>query len=39
MNVVVWWFVLMLVAWAVTALVLWKTNIVVEEEEERGDRG
>lgn len=33
MNVVVWWFVLMLAAWAVTALVLWKTDVVVNEED------
>lgn len=38
MNVVIWWFALMFVAWAVTAVVLWKTNIVVQDEE-RESRG
>lgn len=36
MNVVVWWLLLMLAAWVVTAIVLWKTNIVVPNDRERG---
>jgi hypothetical protein len=34
MNVVVWWFVLMVAAWILMALILWGTNIVVGEEDE-----
>lgn len=33
MNVVVWWFVLMLAAWILSALILWKTNLVVPDED------
>jgi hypothetical protein len=33
-NVLVWWFVLMFAAWISVALILWKTNIVVDEEDE-----
>ncbi len=28
------WFVVFFVAWISTALILWKTNIVVDEEDE-----
>ena len=34
MNVIVWWFVLMIPAWALAAYILWGTNIVVSKEEE-----
>ena len=37
MNVIVWWFVLMLPAWALAAYVLWGTNVVVDEEDEGTD--
>jgi hypothetical protein len=29
MNVIVWWFVLMLPAWALAAYILWGTSVVV----------
>lgn len=34
MNVIVWWFVLMIPAWVLAALILWKTNVVVSERDE-----
>ncbi|CAN5697024.1 hypothetical protein BH24ACT22_BH24ACT22_11930 [soil metagenome] len=34
MSVIVWWFVLMLPAWALAAYILWGTNIVVSAEDE-----
>lgn len=37
MNVIVWWFVLMLPAWALAAWILWGTNIVVSREDEESD--
>lgn len=37
MNVIVWWFVLMLPAWALAAYILWGTNIVVSEEDEEAE--
>ena len=30
----VWWFVLMFAAWILVGLILWKTNIVFDEEDE-----
>ncbi len=32
MNMIVWWFVLMLLAWVLAAYVLYGTNIVVSAE-------
>lgn len=37
MNVIIWWFVLMLPAWALAAYVLWGTSIVVSEADETGE--
>jgi hypothetical protein len=34
MNMIVWWFVLMLPAWVFAAYVLWGTSIVVSREPE-----
>ena len=34
MNVIVWWFVLMLPAWALAAYILWGTSLVVSREDE-----
>lgn len=33
MNMVVWWFVVMILSWLITAWVLWKTTMVVSGEE------
>ncbi len=34
MSVIVWWFVLMLPAWALAAYILWGTSVVVDDEDE-----
>jgi P pilus assembly chaperone PapD len=34
MNMLVWWFALMLLAWALAAYVLYGTNIVVSAEDD-----
>ncbi len=34
MNVLVWWFVLMIAAWIIAAWIMWGTNIVVSEQDE-----
>ena len=34
MNMIVWWFVLMIPAWVLAAYVLWGTDIVVSNEDE-----
>lgn len=34
MNVMVWWFVLMIPAWILAAYILWGTDIVVSNEDE-----
>lgn len=34
MSVMVWWFVLMIPAWVLAALIMWRTNIVVSEQDE-----
>lgn len=34
MNVMVWWFVLMIPAWILAAYILWGTNLVVSSEDE-----
>jgi hypothetical protein len=33
MNMIVWWFVIMILSWLLTALILWKTTIVISGEE------
>ena len=33
MNMIVWWFVLMISSWVIVALILWKTSIVFSGEE------
>lgn len=33
MNMLVWWFVLMIPAWLIVAWLLWRTSIVVSGEE------
>jgi hypothetical protein len=33
MNMVAWWFVIMILSWLLTALILWKTTIVISGEE------
>jgi hypothetical protein len=35
MNMIVWWFVLMILSWVIVAWVLWKTPLVFSGEEER----
>lgn len=43
MNMIVWWFVLMIPAWVLAAYVLWGTDIVVsgdeDEEIQSNERG
>lgn len=34
MNVIVWWFVLMLSSWVLGAWILWGTSVVVSREDE-----
>lgn len=34
MNMIVWWFVLMIPAWVLAAYVLWGTDIVVSGDED-----
>lgn len=34
MNVMVWWFVLMIPAWILAAYILWGTDLVVSSEED-----
>jgi hypothetical protein len=34
MNVIVWWFVLMIPTWALAAYILWGTSVVVSKEDE-----
>lgn len=34
MNVIVWWFVLMIPAWVLAAYILWGTSVVVSKEDE-----
>ena len=33
MNMIVWWFVLMISSWVIVALILWKTTLVFSGEE------
>jgi hypothetical protein len=33
MNMIAWWFVIMILSWLLTALILWKTTIVISGEE------
>ena len=41
MNMIIWWFVLMIPAWIIAAWILWKTSLVFSGEEgtlgEEGD--
>lgn len=39
MNMLVWWFVLMVSAWLIVAWLLWRTSIVVSEEEGGTENG
>lgn len=34
MNMIVWWFVLMISSWVILALILWRTPLVFSGEEE-----
>lgn len=33
MNMIVWWFVLMISSWVIVALIIWKTSLVFSGEE------